>query len=200
MPNLIGLTLDQAVTRLPKNMSIGSTEAGDKPPSADLALTIFSQTPAPGAYVDTSKAVDVSVKLYGSSRTDTTDTSEATTSDTAQTDTGSADSDSGGSSQPATAERFDGTYIGSYRGGDSGRVRFTVSGGSITISSPGSGSGQISASGKASISGSGADGESSYSFSGRFSVNPSGGASAAGRWSGVQQGFRGTGTWSASRQ
>ena len=171
MPNLIGLTLDQAVSRLTKGMRIGSDEIGDKPPSPDLALTIFSQTPAAGSNVDMSKPVVISVKRYGSART-----------------------------QAATAERFDGTYVGSYSGSDKGRVRFTVSGGSISISSPGSGSGQISASGRASISGAGADGASSYTFNGTFSVDASGGASANGRWSGQQSGFTGTGRWSASRQ
>jgi beta-lactam-binding protein with PASTA domain/predicted nucleic acid-binding Zn-ribbon protein len=68
MPNLIGLTLDQAVTRLTSKMRIGSDEVGDKPPTAEQAMTIFSQTPAAGSKVDTSKQVVVSVKRYGSAK------------------------------------------------------------------------------------------------------------------------------------
>ncbi len=101
--------------------------------------------------------------------------------------------------QVNTAVRFDGTYTGSYTGADKGRVRFTVSGGSITISSPGSGSGTVSAGGSASISGAGNDGNSSYSFSGTFTIGADGRATASGRWSGQQSGFQGSGTWSASR-
>ena len=194
MPNLIGLTLDQAVSRLPRNMRVGSDEIGDKPPSPDLALTIFSQTPAPGANVDTSKSVVISVKRYGSSRADATTSSDADTADS------SSQPGTSGSSQANTAARFDGTYVGSYSGADKGRVRFSVNGGTITISSPGSGSGRVSASGRASISGAGADGDSSYTFNGTFSVNSNGGATASGRWSGQQQGFTGTGRWSAARQ
>ena len=171
MPNLIGLTIDQAVTRLGRNMRIGDTEAGDKPPTPEQARTIFSQTPAAGSNVDLNKPLVVSVKIYGGAQADI----------------------------PA-ANRFDGNYVGSYRGADKGRVRFSVHGGAIAITSPGSGTGQISASGRASISGSGADGQSTYSFSGNFSLDASGGASASGRWSGQQSGFQGSGTWSAARQ
>lgn len=170
MPNLIGLTLDQAVTRLTSNMRIGSDEIGDKPPTAEKALTIFSQSPAAGSRVDTSRPIVISVKRYGSAQT-----------------------------QAATAQRFDGTYVGSYSGADSGRVRFTVSGGTISISSPGSGSGRVSAGGSASISGAGTDSSSSYSFSGTFSISADGKASASGRWTGKQQGYSGSGTWRASR-
>lgn len=170
MPSLIGLTLDQAVTRLTPNMTISSDEIGDKPPTPEQALTIFHQNPAAGNNIDATKPLVVIVKRYGSAKAIATG-----------------------------KERFDGTYRGSYRGADKGAVRFTVSGGSIVITSPGSGSGHVSASGAASISGSGADGNSTYSFSGTFSVDADGNASASGRWSGQQQGFKGSGTWSAAR-
>lgn len=170
MPTLTGLTLDQAVTRLPANMRIGSDEVGDAPPSPGLALTIFYQNPAAGSSVDLSRPTVVTVKRYGSA--------QATL---------------------ATAVRFDGTYVGSYRGADKGAVRFTVSGGTISIQSPGSGSGQVTASGSARISGAGNDGNSSYSFTGTFSVTPDGKATASGSWTGQQSGFKGSGTWSAAR-
>ena len=172
MPDLTGLTLEQAVARLPSNMRIGSDEAGDKPPRPELAMTIFAQTPAPGARFDPRKPPVVRVKRYGSAK----------------------------STVGTGPERFDGTYVGSYSGSDHGTVRFTVSGGAIAITSPGRGTGQISASGSASISGSGADGNSSYTFSGIFSLGADGRAGASGRWSGEQQGFKGTGTWSAARR
>ena len=44
MPNLTGLTLEQAVARLPAKMEILSDEIGDKPPTPEKALTIFAQT------------------------------------------------------------------------------------------------------------------------------------------------------------
>jgi hypothetical protein len=172
MPDLTGLTLEQAVTRLPAKMEILSDEVGDKPSKPELAWTIFFQTPAPGPF-DPKKPrpTVVRVKRYGPAQ-----------------------------STVGTAERFDGTYTGSYSGSDSGKVRFSVSGGTIAITSPGSGTGQISASGSASISGSGADGDSSYTFSGTFSLDAAGKASAGGRWTGQQQGFKGHGNWGATRQ
>lgn len=171
MPDLTGKTLEQAVALLPSNMRINSDEVGDKPPSPDKALTIFAQTPAPGATFDPKKPPVVTVKRYGSAQ-----------------------------AEAKPKERFDGTYVGSYSGNDSGAVRFSVSGGTIAITSPGRGTGQISASGSASISGSGADGNSSYTFSGTFTLGADGKASAAGRWTGKQHGFTGQGTWSASRR
>jgi hypothetical protein len=171
MPDLFGKTLEQAVGLLPSNMRIQSDEVGDKPPSPEKAFTIFAQTPAAGSTFDPKKPPVVTVKRYGSAK-----------------------------AEAKPKERFDGTYIGSYSGGDSGAVRFSVSGGTIAITSPGRGTGQISASGSASISGSGADGASSYTFSGTFTVGADGKASAAGRWTGQQSGFTGRGTWSASRR
>lgn len=172
VPDLTGLTLEQAVALVPANMRIAGDEVGDKPPKPELALTIFSQTPAPGTTFDPKKPPVLTVKRYGSARS--------------TTGTG--------------PERFDGSYVGSYSGSDSGPVRFTVNGGTIAITSPGRGTGQISSSGSASISGSGADGTSTYTFSGTFSVGANGKASAGGRWSGKKSGFSGTGTWSASRK
>lgn len=172
MPNLIGLTLEQAVARLPSPMRIGSDEAGLKPPKPELAMTIFAQTPQPGTKFDIRRPPVVAVKRYGS----------------AQSTVGNG------------PERFDGTYTGSYSGDDKGAVRFSVSGGVIAITSPGRGTGQISQSGAASISGSGADGASHYSFSGTFSIGSDGRASAGGNWTGSQSGFTGHGSWSASRR
>jgi len=172
MPDLTGLTLEQAVARLPAGMRIGSYEGGDKPPKPELANRVFAQTPAAGTKIDLKRPPLVTVKVYGAK--------DATVGN--------------------GPERFDGSYVGSYSGNDSGTVRFTVNGGTIAITSPGRGTGQISASGSASISGSGADGNSTYNFSGTFSIGAGGKASAGGRWSGKQSGFSGTGTWSASRR
>lgn len=171
MPDLFGKTLEQAVALLPANMRIKSDEVGDKPPTLEKALTIFAQTPAAGSTFDPKNPPVVTVKRYGSAQ-----------------------------AEAKPKERFDGTYTGSYSGNDSGTVRFSVSGGTIAITSPGRGTGQISASGSASISGSGANGESSYTFSGTFTVGADGKATAAGRWTGKQYGYTGHGTWSASRR
>ena len=160
------------MAQLKPNMTIRGDEVGDKPPDPKDAFRIFDQTPKPHTKYDPNKPLVVTVKRYGS----------------AQSTVGTG------------PERFDGTYVGSYSGSDSGTVRFSVSGGTIAITSPGSGTGQISSSGSASISGSGADGESSYTFSGTFSVDAKGGASAGGRWTGQQQGFKGRGSWSAARR
>jgi len=69
MPNLIGLTLDEAVAKLPAGMRIGSTEVGRKPKSPEKELTIFAQSPDAGTKTDRSKEVVVSVKLFGSRET-----------------------------------------------------------------------------------------------------------------------------------
>ncbi len=70
MPNLIGLTLEQAMTKLRSNMIIGGDEIGDKPPTPEKALTIFFQTPAAGTKVASDKKVVVTVKRYGSAKTE----------------------------------------------------------------------------------------------------------------------------------
>ena len=70
MPKLTGLTLDQATTRLGKHMRIGSDEAGNKPPKPDDAYRIYYQTPAAGTKIDPDKETLVSVKRYGSAKTD----------------------------------------------------------------------------------------------------------------------------------
>lgn len=172
MPNLTGLTLEQAVARLPAGMRVSSYEGGDKPPKPELAYTVFSQTPPVGTKLDLKKPPLVTVKVYGAK-------------------------DSTVGSGP---ERFDGSYTGSYTGDDKGAVRFTVSNGVIAITNPGRGTGHISQSGSASISGSGVDGKSSYSFSGTFAIGPGGKATAGGTWTGQQSGFTGHGSWSASRR
>jgi hypothetical protein len=68
IPNLIGLTLEQAVARLPAKMEILSDEIGDKPPTPEKALTIFAQTPAAGTTFDPTKPPSVKVKRYGSAK------------------------------------------------------------------------------------------------------------------------------------
>lgn len=68
MPSLIGLTLDQATTRLTSKMRIGGDEVGDKPPTVEKALTIYSQTPAAGSKITSDKPIVVSVKRYGSGK------------------------------------------------------------------------------------------------------------------------------------
>lgn len=68
MPNLIGLTLEQAVARLPANMQILGDEVGDPPPSEEKAYTIFSQSPPANSKVSASGSVRVTVKRYGSTR------------------------------------------------------------------------------------------------------------------------------------
>ena len=73
MPDLTGLTLEQAVARLPSNMRIGGDEIGDKPPTPEKALTIFAQTPAPGTQFDPRNPPVVRVKRYGSAKITTQD-------------------------------------------------------------------------------------------------------------------------------
>ncbi len=69
MPELRGLTLDQATTRLGKNMRIGGDEVGDKPPTPEKALTIYLQSPAANSTIDPTKGeVVVTVKRYGSAK------------------------------------------------------------------------------------------------------------------------------------
>lgn len=68
MPNLIGLTLEQADARLTSNMRIGGDEVGDQPPTPEKALTIFAQTPPAGANLAADKPVIVTVKRYGSAK------------------------------------------------------------------------------------------------------------------------------------
>jgi hypothetical protein len=68
MPNLIGLTLDQAVSRLTRKMRIGGDEVGDKPPRPEKAYTIYAQSPLAGATIDSNKETVVRVKRYGSAK------------------------------------------------------------------------------------------------------------------------------------
>lgn len=180
VPNLIGLTLSQATSRLTGKMRIGGDEVGDKPPTADKAFTIFSQYPSAGTKIDLDKEVAVAVKRYGSAEAAPT--------------------------PPPAANRFDGRYRGSYTGtartsfGPSktnGAVSFTVSNGAISITSPGSGSGNISDEGHGSFGG-GTDDGSAYKFSGSFTFSGNG-ASAGGSWSATFDGGSASGTWSAAR-
>ena len=177
VPDLVGLTLSQATSRLTGKMRIGGDEVGDKPPTPEKAFTIFSQYPAAGTKIDTSTEVVVTVKRYGSAE----------------------------AAAPA-ANRFDGRYSGRYSGTAStgfgpiaqkGAVTFTVSGGAISINSPGSGSGNVSPDGSASIGG-GMDDGSPYRFSGTFTVTPNG-VSASGSWSATFDGGSAGGSWSAAR-
>ena len=70
MPNFIGLTLEQASTRLTAKMEIVGDEVGSKPPAPEKAYTIYSQSPAAGSAVPADKKTIVSVKRYGSAKTD----------------------------------------------------------------------------------------------------------------------------------
>jgi hypothetical protein len=66
VPNLIGLTLDQAVSRLPSNMRIGSDQVGEMPPTPEQAYTIWAQKPGPGP--EKGQQINISVKRYGSAK------------------------------------------------------------------------------------------------------------------------------------
>lgn len=65
MPDLTGLTLEQAVAQLPPNTQVLADGVGEYPPTPEKALTIFSQTPAKGLPF----APVVTVKRYGSAKT-----------------------------------------------------------------------------------------------------------------------------------
>jgi hypothetical protein len=65
MPDLTGLTLEQAAAQLPPNTQVLADEMGEYPPTPEKALTIFSQTPAKGEPL----APVVTVKRYGSAKT-----------------------------------------------------------------------------------------------------------------------------------
>jgi hypothetical protein len=70
MPDLTGLTLEQAVARLPAKTEILSDElGGTDPPTPEKALTIFSQTPAAGTTFDPNHPPVVKVKRYDSAKT-----------------------------------------------------------------------------------------------------------------------------------
>ena len=69
MPSLLGLTIDQATTRLTSNMRIGGDEVGDKPPTPEKAYTIYAQSPAANTKVAPDQEVVVTVKRYGSAQT-----------------------------------------------------------------------------------------------------------------------------------
>lgn len=69
MPDLVGLTLDQAVSRLSGKMRIGSDEAGTrKPPTPEDAYRIYYQSPPAGTKLDPDVETVVSVKRYGSAQ------------------------------------------------------------------------------------------------------------------------------------
>ena len=82
VPDFRGLTLEQATTRLPSNMTITSDEVGDKPPTPEQALTIFSQYPSPNTMFPPDKQVVVAVKRYGSAKTDASEPAETSDSET----------------------------------------------------------------------------------------------------------------------
>jgi PASTA domain len=73
MPDLTGLTLDQAITRLGSNMNIGGDEIGSKPPTPEKALTIYQQNPAPNSTVPTDTPVVITVTRYGSAKESSVD-------------------------------------------------------------------------------------------------------------------------------
>jgi beta-lactam-binding protein with PASTA domain len=68
MPSLIGLTIDQATTRLTSNMRIGGDEVGDKPPTPEKAYTIYAHSPAANTKIAPDQKVVVTVKRYGSAK------------------------------------------------------------------------------------------------------------------------------------
>jgi hypothetical protein len=70
MPRLIGRTLEQATARLTDKMSIGGIDSGEKPPTPEDALRIYAQDPPPGKAIGKDEAVVVTVKIYGSAKTD----------------------------------------------------------------------------------------------------------------------------------
>lgn len=102
---------------------------------------------------------------------------------------------------------FDGTYTGSYSGTVSGfgvsapvsgAVQFTVSGNTVTVTVPSSGSGTIENDGTATFSPTGGSVAGAV-FSGVFSLVSGGGVAASGGWTYSQSGVIGSGTWSATR-
>lgn len=82
VPDLRGLTLEQATARLPSNMTITSDEVGDKPPTPEKAYTIISQYPSKNTMFPPDKQVVVAVKRYGSAKTDATEPAETSDSET----------------------------------------------------------------------------------------------------------------------
>jgi hypothetical protein len=104
------------------------------------------------------------------------------------------------------AAPFDGAYAGSYSGSVSGfgysgpvqgAVSFTVSGGTIVVTVPSAGSGQVTRTGSGSfITGSGS--VAGATFTAHFIRWPSGAVTANGTWSVDSGGVTGGGTWSAT--
>lgn len=102
---------------------------------------------------------------------------------------------------------FDGTYTGGYSGSCttsvgsapvSGDATLVVNDGSIAVSSDGgSGSGTVNSQGGSSF-GAGGGGDTSYSFTGTFSVSGSSG-SASGTWTASGSGISCSGSWSVAR-
>ncbi len=104
------------------------------------------------------------------------------------------------------AEPFDGTYSGSYSGWASGYgytqsvqggVLFSVGGGTITVTVPASGSGQVTRGGDGSFT-TGGGSVAGAVFTAHFIRWPSGAVTAMGTWSVDQDGVTGAGTWSAT--
>jgi len=109
-----------------------------------------------------------------------------------------------------TADRFDGLWTGSYSGRATladgtqvpftpGSVAFSVAGGVLTVTDPGSGTGSVSPFGKTLFSGRGAVDDTTYSYQGTFTSTFSGTASASGNWTARFPGGTARGTWRASR-
>jgi hypothetical protein len=103
--------------------------------------------------------------------------------------------------------RFDGYYTGDYSGtttawgytrSTSGSVALTVSGGGVTVTSPGSGRGTVDSAGAAKI-GVGASDGVEYTFTGTFSV-ANGVATGDGSWRAEFDGGSGSGRWSVRRR
>jgi hypothetical protein len=105
--------------------------------------------------------------------------------------------------------RFDGLYVGSYRGNATipglggqkinGTVRFRVIGGQITVEEPGGGSGSLSANGSAGFSTTGGV-VNGAAYSGVFrGQRGTRNVSVSGNWSFLQDGISANGSWMANR-
>lgn len=102
VPSLIGLTLEQAQSRLKSNMTITSDEVGDKPPTPEQALTIFEQNPAPNAMIPSDQKIVVAVKRYGSAQSDKPAAEETSTPATSEVTSAQAQEALFGEKTPGT--------------------------------------------------------------------------------------------------
>ena len=97
---------------------------------------------------------------------------------------------------------LDGTYKGTYSGTATGAVEFSVVGDQVTVTKPGSGSGEISGSEISMVVGSAMVGgyTCQYRSDGHLSVQQSGEVVANGTWNATcDGGYSGSGNWQATR-